>query len=369
MAEFHVTFTASDGVGYAATALEGQTLLEAAAEAGHVLPAMCRQGACGMCVAAVTGGDVRRGSASPDAMGPAAGEGAVLLCRTYAQSDCAVALPYDSTKVADSAPIPRQATVEVIEPVTDGVMRLVLQLADHPELGAAAEFDEGQYCHIEVPGRAGVLRAYSMANSSNWEGLLEFYVRVQPQGVFSQFVLQAKPGQDITVIGPQGTFCLVENGLRPRWFVAGGTGIAPLLAMLRRMAQWSDPQAVTVIIGCNTEADLFAHTALAEIAQELTSMHVVTCIWHPEAAHDGSEVKAAYPGLAAISSAAAQGWLRHDVVVGTPADALTHLLAGNDVQSDFYVCGPPAMVVAAEYVLAEQGADPATVFVERFTAT
>lgn len=368
MTEHQVTFTTADGVDYAATATGEQSLLDAAADAGHVLPAMCRQGACGMCVAAVTSGDVRRAPANPDAMGPAAGEGAALLCRTYAHSDCAVALPYDSTKVVESAPTPRQAAVEVAEPVADGVVRLLLRLAEHPEFGTAAEFDAGQYMQVEVPGRPGMLRAYSMANASSWDGLVEFYVRVQPHGAFSEFVVRAEPGDQVTVIGPQGTFGLVENGLAPRWFVAGGTGVAPLLAMLRRMSEWADPQNVTMVVGCNNEADLFAHAALADVAQGLTQFRLVTCIWHPEAAPDDTCGAVTHPGWTAIAKAAADRWLTHDVVVGTPADALAQLLPEAGNAPDFYVCGPPPMVVAAEYALAEHGVDPARVYVERFTA-
>jgi methane monooxygenase component C len=58
---------------------------------------------------------------------------------------------------------------------------------------------------------------------------LEFLIRILDDGKFSNFLKNgAKVGQTINVKGPSGIFGLVANGFTPRYFVAGGTGLAPI---------------------------------------------------------------------------------------------------------------------------------------------
>jgi len=66
-------------------------------------------------------------------------------------------------------------------------------------------------------------------------------IRIVDGGKFSSYLKNdARVGQKINVKGPSGIFGLKENGFTPRYFVAGGTGLAPVLSMVRRMKEWDE---------------------------------------------------------------------------------------------------------------------------------
>ena len=245
------------------------TILEAAASAGMVLPSICQTGTCGACAAEVVDGRFELGTHSADALGRRSASGATLLCRTYPRSDCHISLPYDSTRIGDGLPAQRSATISALETLTPSTVRLALVLDPDEQGACAAEFDPGQFVQLQVPGRED-RRAYSIANTANWDGALEFFIKLVPGGSFSTYLTEtAAVGERLLVIGPQGAFGLHEHGLRARWFVGGGSGIAPLLSMLRRMAEWGDPQPARLYAGFNDEADVFG---AAEIDELLAAM-------------------------------------------------------------------------------------------------
>lgn len=331
-----------DGGSYQVECPPETTVLDAAATAGIILPSLCGQGTCGACEAKVTEGSCSMGSHDPQLLGKRAAGGAVLLCRTTPESAATIALPYDQTRVLESNPVPRDATIAEVSVVAHGTFKLVLQLGPDEFGSTAAEFEPGQFVQLQVPGRAD-LRAYSMANSGNWDGVLEFFIRFHEGGFFSDYLAnRAEVGNKLIVHGPQGAFHAVENGLRPRWFVSGGTGVAPLLSMVRRMAEWADPHAVRVFHGVNRMDEVFAVPELAEAGGALMGgFDLTVCV------RDGGD----------------------GVATGTPVDALAAALPCEGEQPDIYVCGPPGMVTAVEDLALSRGVPENQVYVEHFVAT
>ena len=322
----------------------GQDLLTSA-EAAHLsLPAQCRQGSCGACHAHVRQGDYQLGEHNPAAL-PAAQNGptgAVLLCRTTPCSDLHIDLPYDAAKISQQPLVWREARIQALEPIADHTVRLELAWLPDDPLGCAAEFEPGQFMELELPG-SGVRRAYSLANTGNWDGRLEFLIRLQSGGQFSGWLRDtAQVGQTLRVRGPQGAFGLDAASLRPRWLVAGGTGLAPLLSLLRRMAEWADTQPVRLFFGVNREGELFALDELKQLQADLPQLQVTLCVWQ-----------------------AGEDWAGFR---GTPADALQTALAQAAGAPDIYVCGPPALIDAVERTAASAGLPAAQVFSERFAA-
>ncbi|WP_036258204.1 2Fe-2S iron-sulfur cluster-binding protein [Methylocapsa aurea] len=336
-----IELTTRDGERVTFAAEPTETLLDAAARANIFLPAVCREGGCGSCRVTRQTGEVEHGPYSKAALSDAErAAGEILLCRTQARSDLELKAPFDRAAIG-FMPIPeRNAAIAELSSAGSSAVRLVLRLADDPMWGRAAEFIPGQFVELALPGTL-IRRAYSLANTPNWDGTLEFLIRLQPNGAFSSyFADRAKIGDMLVVRGPQGSFTVDEASQAPRWFVAGGTGLAPMLAILRQMAEFGDPRDCRLFFGVNREEELFAAEEIETLKTALPQLKVALCVWKPE------------PGWTGFS--------------GTPTDALASALAGLGTLPDLYVCGPPALIEAAEAVALKAGIAHDRVFSEQF---
>ncbi len=338
---YEITLITSDDKQINFSCLPTQSVQEAAESSGFFLPAMCQAGSCGSCVAVCRSGDYTLESYSrfllPD--NPAEG-GHVLLCRLYPKSDLTLQTPYVVDKICNQKAIARDAEVVSIEKIAERTTRLVLQLQPDDQHSLSFEFEPGQYVELEIP-ELELKRAYSLANAPNWDGSLEFLIRTQPQGRFAHYLEQATVGQRLKVHGPAGDFCVRQQGLNPRCFVAGGTGLAPFLSTLRQMAEWGTDHPTTLFLGVTNEQELFCQQELAELVAAIPQLSVEICVWQ--------------------ASDAWQGF------VGTPVDALRlYLNNTSNLSPDIYLCGPPMLVESAIAVAHEAGIKDDQIFCERF---
>ena len=311
------------------------TVLDAAEAAGLYLPAVCRTGTCGACHARVSEGEYKLGEVAPDVMPTQ--NGGVLLCRCTPLTDIVVDLPYADAAIPRHAPVTRAATIEQIASAGGGAVWLTLTFNPDPTLGSAVDFIPGQYMELRAPG-SDIRRAYSLANLPNWDGRLEFLIRLQPGGAFSTWLSTASPGDVLETRGPLGHFALDEGSIQPRILVAGGCGLAPLLSMLRQLELLADAQPTTLIVGVNREAEFFAGQAIEACRQALPTLRVEYAVWKPEGAWDG--------------------------FVGTAAAALDKALDESEATPDVYVCGPPKLMEAVRAVATTRRVPPERVFAE-----
>ena len=220
-------------------------------------------------------------------------------------------------------------------------MRLVLQYEDDPILGRAAEFIPGQFMELSLPGTS-IKRAYSLANAPNWDGLIEFLIRLQPNGVFSSYLKErAAVGDALGVKGPQGSFTVDDASHAPRWFVAGGTGVAPMLSILRQMAEFGDARECRLFFGVNRTDEMLALDTIKELEKALPQLQTTLCVWTPTSDWRGFS--------------------------GTPVDAFVHAMADTSGLPDLYVCGPPALIRAAKSAGIATGVTHDRIFSERFS--
>ncbi len=317
-----------------------QSVQEAAEAAGFFLPALCKSGSCGACFGYCQSGDYRFEAYTPSLLSASAKEKReVLLCRLYPNSDLTLTVPYPASQIRSSSKQPREAEITIVEAVAERTFRLVLQLLEDYEYGVDFEFQPGQFVELEI-SKLGLKRAYSIANEPNWQGILEFFIRLQPHGQFSEYVQHAKVGQYIQVHGPMGTFGVQEQRLNPRCFIAGGTGIAPFLSILRRMAVCGEDHPTHLFFGVTTEAEYFAQHELALLIADLPQLTVIPCVWQ--------------------ASKSWQGF------VGTPVEAFQQHLSQLQNLPDVLLCGPPALVEAAIAVALAAGIPAEQILSERF---
>lgn len=357
--DYDVTLVTTDGQESTLHCDSSTTVLAAAEDAGIMLKSSCESGGCGACSAVLRRGRVEMGDHDPNVIEVPESDGGILLCRSFPREDCRIELPYDQSTIVVGPPVRHDAEITALDRVADGVMRMTLVLRPGEDGSASADFESGQFVRIVVPGvrpgREGsvpdaeaaesgreVRRSYSPANVANWDGQLEFYIRLLPGGAMSDYLsMRAKVGDVLSVSNADGDFGLAENGLRPRWFLAGGTGLSPLLSMLRKMAEWGEPQPARLIFGVTRHSEVFAQEEIAALAESLPDFRADTMVWNPDPAWTGA--------------------------VGNPVDLAAAEIALLDEMPDVYLCGPPPMMDAAIAALTAVGVPAEQIHAEKFS--
>jgi ferredoxin-NADP reductase/ferredoxin len=343
-AGFGITIKTRDGRSVAFACGPDERLLDAAGRQDLYPPAQCGQGSCGACLAYVESGEVEREPCSPSALPETERDkGGVLLCRCRPLSDVDLRVPYDAASIRFEPEPERTAVIESIETLSAPMRRLVLRLGPSPDGGAGVDFEPGQFLELTVPG-TGLTRAYSIASTPNWDGRVELLIRLQPGGRFSEWLANtAAPGMEVIARGPQGGFMLHDRGLDPRWFIAGGSGLAPVLSMLRRMAEWGDPQPARLFYGTWQRDEQVCDAELTALQSQMPALEITRT------------VAGADPTWAGAAGS----------VVDTLAGSLQTLRRQGDPLPDIYVCGSPGMVEAIRAAATEAGLPEDRVFHEQ----
>jgi len=334
-----VKITTEDGQAVCFDCGEDEDIISAGLRQDIYLMASCREGGCATCKGFCAEGDYEMGKVSVQALPPEEEEeGLVLLCRCYPTSDVDIEVPYTYDRISFSPEgLGFEAEIVEIRDVSSNVVELRLQrLGDDQQI----RLDAGQYYDLEIPGTE-ITRSYSPANTANQRGELEFLIRIVDNGKFSGYLQHdAYVGQKINVKGPSGIFGLKENGFTPRYFVAGGTGLAPILSMVRRMHEWEEPQQSVIYFGVNTEEEVFYKEELHRLQSEMPTLTVRICVWKAGDSWSGEK--------------------------GSVVDILRRDLQGTGVKPDLYLCGPPGMVDATYAVCAEVGIPKDKIYLEKF---
>ncbi len=331
-------------VGIEIEVAEDQNILRAAAEQGIMLMHGCKEGQCASCKSFILDGDeVELDKYSTFALPDfELEEGYTLLCRAHAYEDLTIELlNYDEEMIRSGLPI-QQGVTEVVskDAVTHDMRHLVLRLIEPAEI----KFFPGQYMDIAIPG-TGAVRSFSMANTSSREsGLLEFVIKVYPDGQFSRFLAEKlAEGDRLDITGPFGVFTLRE-GDNDLVFVGGGAGMAPILSLLRAMAERGLQRKATFFYGARTSKDLCFEAELRSLEEKLPDFRYIPALSEP--AED-------------------EEW---DGETGLITDVVKRH-ASDQRGAHAYVCGPPPMVEAALPLLATLGVEEKRIYYDKFTTT
>jgi len=221
--------------GKAFEAGDGETLLDAGLRAGITLPYSCRTGRCSTCRCRVTTGTTVALHAETGLTAAEHEEGWVLGCVRSATSD--VALDVEDLGVLPSArTLP--CRIHAIERLAPDVLRITLRLPP------TADFDyrPGQY--VDMIGAGGLRRSYSIANAMAADKRIDLHVRQVEGGAMSAYWFdQARQNDLLRLHGPLGTFFLRDVAGLDLVFLATGTGIAPVKAILESLATLPADQA------------------------------------------------------------------------------------------------------------------------------
>ncbi len=229
-----------------------ETILDAALEHGLVLPYSCRNGACGVCKGKILEGSVDYGKSLLFMLtDEEKANGMALFCCSKPLSDLVI----ESHEVTRSQDIPVKmlpCRVEKMQKVTDDVMVLSLKLPANERL----QFLAGQY--IDILQKDDKPRSFSLANAPHDDAFLELHIRNIAGGKFTHHVFSGMKERDILRIkGPLGSFCLHEDSDKPIVFVASGTGVAPVKAIIEHAIHIGFKREMHFYWGVRKVADLY----------------------------------------------------------------------------------------------------------------
>lgn len=331
----HIALQFEDGITRFIVCNDKETLSDAAYRQRVNIPLDCRDGACGTCRAHCESGsyDMPESSYIDDALeADDAAKGFVLACQMRPTSDCVVKI-LATSQACKSGAHSYGGTLAAVERFSPSTIRFAVDMDE----GAAPGFLPGQYVNVQVPGTE-LTRSYSFSSAPG-ASRVEFVVRNVPDGRMSDYLAnRAGAGDAVTFLGPFGSFYL-RPVVRPVLFLAGGTGIAPLLSMLRSLDAGGFAHPVRLVYAVTNEFDLIGLDELARIAAAHPNFSYVTCVAAPGSAH---------PRKGYATAHVEPGWM-------------------NGGEVDVYLCGPPPMVDAVRAWLQETGVTPASFHYEKFS--
>lgn len=246
---------------------EGATILEAALAADIAYPHGCRSGRCGSCLSRLISGKVRHLEHSRFALTEEQkAQGMFLACRAMPETDMVAACAGD----IDASPSPAmqrlQYQVQAIQALTHDIKHIRLA-ASGAELLA---FDAGQYARLTFPDAPP--RDYSMAGRAG-SGVLDFHIRRVPGGWVSEWIHAAlKPGDPVVVEGPLGSSHLRRQHPGPILCIAGGSGLAPIQAIVEAAIAEGMQQPIHVYVGARRIADLYLVAHFQQLAQRHSNL-------------------------------------------------------------------------------------------------
>ncbi|MBV0881896.1 2Fe-2S iron-sulfur cluster binding domain-containing protein [Noviherbaspirillum sp. L7-7A] len=310
-------------------AAPGANLLATLREHGIAMSYSCTAGRCGTCRCRVSAGSVQDTGRQAKITHPGDGE-YVLACTSVLTEDCTIEIPESDEIVIHPARI-LKAIVLAIDALSHDILRLRLKPAK------PLAFSPGQYASLQfTPAH---VRPYSMAGLAQ-DDELEFHVRLVPGGRVTRYIAnELRLGDAVRVSGPLGTAYLRAKHEGPMLCVAGGTGLAPVLSIVRGAIAAGMRNPIHLYFGVRTPQDVYYADRLAELAHAHDNLHV---------------------HIVVANGSGGSGW-RHGLLTEALAQDWTSL-AGFRA----YLCGAPAMVEAAALLVRARGVTPDQLHADAF---
>jgi len=313
-------------------------VLEAAMKADLVIPYGCRNGACGTCKGKILAGEVDYGAHQASTLtDEEKSRGLALFCVARPKSDLVIEVR--EVRRAGDIQIKRlPCRIEKIERPAPDVAIVSLKLPANERL----QFLAGQY--VDLLLKDGRRRSFSLANAPHDDELLQLHIRHVPGGFFSEQLFNQFKGREILRFeGPLGTFYLREESAKPIVLVAGGTGFAPIKALIEHAFYAGLERQMEFYWGVRSRQDLYLPDLAARWQHEHHNFQYVPVLSDPKPEDD-------WDGRTGFV---------HEAVMEDLPDLSPYQV---------YVCGGPAMVDAARRDFVEKcGLPPEEFFADSFT--
>lgn len=262
--------------------------------------------------------------------------GLTLYCCATAQSDLVIECK-QLGRVGDIPVKTLPSRIEKLERLAPDVIAIYLKLPAAERL----QFLAGQY--IDILLKDGKKRSYSLANAPHDDALLELHIRHVPGGLFTDQVFSSLKVRDILRFnGPHGTFYLREDSQKPMILLAGGTGFAPIKAIVEHAIAEKCSRPMHIYWGAKARIDLYMPALPESWAAAHANIKFIPVLSEPAAAD-------AWTGRS--------GFVHQAVTLDHP----------NLADFEVYACGSPGMIDAAKVDFLNAGLPEEAFFADAFT--
>ncbi len=246
----------------------GEKILPALRAQGLPISYSCEDGRCGLCRCKLLRGQVVESARPPRPLFGCRTR-YLLACQSSPAEDCAIEIPDAEEPVVHPSRRLR-AQVLGIEPITHNVRLLRLSNVEN------LQFSPGQFVELEF-GR-GLSRVYSLAGLPG-DDELRFHIRIHPQGSAGQLITERlQPGTMLRLRAPYGVSWLRRRHDGPLLLASAGTGLGPLLSVLRGIAAAHLQNPVHVYTSFMSREDIYGLDELGaalEAVPNLRASHLI----------------------------------------------------------------------------------------------
>ncbi len=319
--------------------MEGRPLLFSAMAEKIFIPSACGgRASCGQCRVRVVSGAPEHVPEERAVLSAAEmARGVHLACQVRVQEEIRVELPAVSLAARQYS-----STVARIRDLARGMREVELDLVEPMSMS----FHAGQYVQFMRPGTEDdprpVYRAYSMASPPSLGSRLTLLFQRVEQGASTSYVFESlQEGDEVVVNGPFGSFFLRESG-RPIVFAAGGSGIAPIRAMLLDMAERHVDRPSSFFYSAHSAADLVYGEDMRELEGRIPGFRFIPVLSRPLPEDRWRGERGGLPS------------------------AFLRLLPRLD-QHEAYLCGGPGLIEASIGALKTNGLSDDRIFFDKFS--
>lgn len=237
----------------------------------------------------------------------------------------------------------RIGTVVALHDETATARTITLEVPDWPGHLAGQHVD----VRVTAPDGYSAVRSYSIASAPNSHGRVELTVERLPNGEVSPYLTrEVATGDRLELRGPiGGWFVWRAEQTEPIQLIAGGSGIVPLMAMLRSRASAGSIAPFRVLYSVREPQAVYYRDELQALSDEDHSLRVTY----------------------AYTRVAPTDWLRPPSRINTPL--IAEATWPSNLAPTCYVCGPTSFVESATDLLIASGNDRDKIRTERFGST
>ncbi|PIQ42474.1 MAG: ferredoxin [Gammaproteobacteria bacterium CG11_big_fil_rev_8_21_14_0_20_46_22] len=240
-------------------------------------PCGCQSGICQSCLAQLTDGEMDS-SWQKGLKETLLAKNYFLACLAKPKEDISLALP-------GLDDITRPAQIKKIQYLNKNVICLALLVSE------TTLWTPGQY--LNLINFEGCRRSYSIANVPEEDGYIALHIKLMPNGVMSAWLKNtAHPGCNVCLQGPMGD-CFYTNPSKesfPMVLAGTGTGLAPLLAIVRDALRQQHKGQITLIHGGVCAEDLYLDEKLKQLAKQHKQLAYKSCVLNGDGIHQESTI-------------------------------------------------------------------------------